>query len=91
MNRTDRKTKALEFFTCNSQQDRLFAVREGINVMSALEQASCLLDSAKAVASNAAQLQDMGMMFGAYYLIDLAKAAIDAATEGMIQEGGDHV
>lgn len=90
MSRVIQRTEALAFFSCNPQHEKLFMVRDGIPAMNALEQASCFLDSARTIAGYAGQSNDAALMFAATYLIDLAKAVIDATVEGSIQEGCGH-
>ncbi|MFA7241917.1 MAG: DUF3077 domain-containing protein [Sulfuricellaceae bacterium] len=71
------KTADYPFFSCNTRKDKLFSVREGIPLEGALEQASLFLDSAQAITSNADDAVPE-MIFGAAYLIELAKAVVDA-------------
>ncbi|MFA7239326.1 MAG: DUF3077 domain-containing protein [Sulfuricellaceae bacterium] len=71
------QTAGYPFFSCNPQKDKLFSVREGIPLEGALLQASLFLDSAQAITSNADDTVPE-MIFGAAYLIELAKAVVDA-------------
>lgn len=84
-----RKTSQHHFLPCNHHQDMLFSVRAGVPVGDALEMASCFLAAAQDIAADAAQAVDGGRMWGAYYLIAMAKAAVDASVDAAIKEG-DH-
>lgn len=71
-------TESRQFIEANPNGDRLFAVVPGIPAADALEQASCLLatarDAAYGVAANGKH------SFAAGYLIEMAKAVVDSIT-----------
>ncbi|MFA7240508.1 MAG: DUF3077 domain-containing protein [Sulfuricellaceae bacterium] len=71
------QTADYPFFSCNLQKDKLFSVREGIPLKGALEQASLFLDSAQAIAGIAEDVTP-AVVYGAAYLIEMAKAVVDA-------------
>ncbi len=85
-----RKTSPRKFFSCNPQQDMLFSVREGIPADDALEMASCFLASALDIASDVAQDEQGDRMWGAYYLIKMAKEVVDAAVSAVQDEERNH-
>jgi len=72
-----RQTAGYPFFSCNTRQDKLFSVREGIPLEGALEQASLFLESAQAIAGIAEDVTP-SVVYGAAYLIEMAKAIVDA-------------
>lgn len=74
-----RRTAEKPFFSCNSKQDALFAVREGITLDDALCEASCLLSAAKDVMYAIASKDDAPEIWAAAYLVDMSKAVVDAA------------
>lgn len=84
-----RKTSPHHFLPCNHFQDMLFSVRAGVPIGHALEMASCFLAAAQDIAGDAAQAAEGGRMWGAYYLIAMAKAAVDASVEAAFKES-DH-
>ncbi|MFA7243509.1 MAG: DUF3077 domain-containing protein [Sulfuricellaceae bacterium] len=65
------------FFSCSPRKDKLFSVREGIPLEGALEQVSLFLDSAQAIAGIAEDVTP-AVVYGAAYLIEMAKAVVDA-------------
>lgn len=81
-----RVTTRVNFFSCNPQLEPLFSVRAGIPANDALEQASCLLGSARAVASTAASESDTEAAWAAVYLLDMANAIVDAAIDTINHE-----
>ncbi|MFA7240850.1 MAG: DUF3077 domain-containing protein [Sulfuricellaceae bacterium] len=84
------QTADYPFFSCNLQKDKLFSVREGIPLEGALEQASLFLDSAQAIAGIAEDVTP-AVVYGAAYLIEMAKAVVDATVYAVHAEemGGD--
>jgi len=79
------KTAGYPFFLCNLQKDRLFCVREGIPLEGALEQASLFLESAQAIAGVAEEVVPEAI-YGAGYLIEMARAVVDAAVSAIHAE-----
>ncbi|MFA7239666.1 MAG: DUF3077 domain-containing protein [Sulfuricellaceae bacterium] len=71
------QTADYPFFSCSPQKDKLFSVREGIPQEGALEQASLFLESAQAIAGIAEDVTP-AVVYGAAYLIEMAKAIVDA-------------
>lgn len=85
-----RKTSPRKFFSCNPEQDMLFAVREGIPATDALEMASCFLASAQDITAEVAQDERGDRIWGAFYLIKMAKAVVDAAVGAVQDEERNH-
>ncbi|MCC7311092.1 MAG: DUF3077 domain-containing protein [Sulfuritalea sp.] len=84
-----RKTQFKKFFSCNPNQDALFAINADIDLDDALEQASTFLSSAEKV------VRDLAMMnggnesaFAALYLVQMSKALVDASILSEAREGG---
>ena len=70
------KTSTYSFYPTFAEKDNLFSVNEGIDIVTALENASCFLSIARCdCADNEA--------FCAAYMIDFAKALIDSVIEGV--------
>lgn len=67
------------FFSCNPNGDTLFSVQPDVALDDALDLASCFLASALSIVEQVAQ--DVGSMqiHGASYLIEMAKAIVEAA------------
>jgi DUF3077 family protein len=79
-------TVSKTFFPCGSAGHPLFAVREGIPALDALEQVSTFLSAAKDAATFAAmeaEGDEGGVMWTCAYLIEVAKATLDAAVSSM--------
>ena len=74
-----RVTAQHPFFSCNSRGEQLFSVRENISATDALEQASCFMATAFDVTYQAADSTQSNAVSGAAYLIEMAKAVLDAA------------
>lgn len=72
------KTISSPFFKCNDQGDELFSVQVGIPAVAALQNASCLLDTAAGLMTDMASHE----AYSAWVLITMAKAAIDAVEVG---------
>lgn len=88
----ERKLTQHPFFSCNSSGDKLFAVVDGVRPIDALQSASCFLDSARAVSLEAADGADEAsgrLIYASAYLVEIAKAAIDAATSSLLQSERD--
>jgi hypothetical protein len=79
-------TTDIPFGSINPQQDKLFAVRAGVSAKDALEHASCLLSVALDIRHEAIE-SSSATAWASAYLTEMAKAAIDAATSGMLQAG----
>lgn len=80
-----RQTTDHPFFPCNARQDPLFSVREGVPMGDALEQASCFLDSAQAIAYKTDEAST-DLFHAAGYLIELAKGVVDATVRAIHAE-----
>lgn len=74
-----RQTAQHPFFSANPQGDLLFSVRADIPATDALEQASCFLSAARSAVYEAAEGSARESMYGAAYLVDMAKAIVDSA------------
>lgn len=79
------------FFSCNPQQESLFAVREGVPVLDGLNMASALINSADFVAILAAEAGAEDAMWATHYLIEMAYAVLGAAVETLSKEEARHV
>ena len=82
-------TESKPFFSCAPDGQPLFTVREGLPAMDALDQVSTFLAAAKDAATLAACEADGtegGTMWACVYIIDMAKATLDATTSGMARE-----
>lgn len=73
------------FFSCNSEQERLFSVCEGVSILDALNQVSCFLASAQSAAESA-DGGDVRLIWAAAYLIEMSKAVVDSAINGLAKE-----
>ena len=73
-------TAAHAFFSCNPAQERLFSVRPGIPAEDALITASNFLDVARTCAYEGTETENLSS--AAAYLIEMAKAVIDALAIG---------
>lgn len=86
-------TAATPFFTLDysddSERPTLLEVRAGVPIDDALNNVSCLLESAKSVVFQAAEDNNSSPLFGAKYLLDLAEAIVDAVRSGIPQNGGE--
>ena len=76
-------TSQQTFYTCNGFD--LFAVRAGVNVETALEQASCFLDVARVSAYEAGESGATNHTDSAAWLIEMSKALVDSALSAMIK------
>lgn len=85
-----RKTSPHQFFSCNPEQDMLFAVREGLPATDALEMALCFLASAQDITEEVAQAEHDDRIWGAFYLIKMAMAVVDAAVGAVMDEERNH-
>jgi len=88
----NRKTRFHTFFSCNPQQDALFAVNGNLDVDEALQIASCMLASANGVATSMAEEIDSNAAWAVQYLLEMSSAIVDAAIAGMRDEkkSGSH-
>lgn len=90
-----RVTKKLPFVRANSAGHMLFEVRAGVRSVDALEMASCYLAAARdSAAQMADDLSEHGLsdaVWQAYYLIEIAKAALDASIGIVVDEERGHV
>lgn len=85
-----RVTAQHPFFSCNPSGDQLFAVREHISAIDALEQASCFMATALDVTYQAADSTQSNAVSGAAYLIEMAKAVLDSAISLAYREERTH-
>lgn len=67
-----------------------FSVRENIPIEGLLEQASCLLASAKAAAYES-DGKGGELSYASAYLLEMAKALVDAATSGLPEQAAAEV
>jgi DUF3077 family protein len=84
-----RTTVSNPFFACQTDGQNLFTVREGVPAMEALEQVSTFLSAAKDAATLAACEADgteSGAMWSCVFIIEAAKATLDATTSGIARE-----
>ena len=87
-------TAKFPFSRCNNAGDLLFEVRAGIPAIDALESASCFMASARDLAAECASNMTgdhPDHMWGAYYLIEMSKAALDSAISALSAEERNHV
>lgn len=73
-----RKTTRNPFFNCNANGEKLFSVQEGISLDDALSNASCLLEAAEQTLFDVAMCGASSQVWAAAYLVEMAKAALDA-------------
>lgn len=85
-----RKTRIVSFHSANYRGQMLFAVRPGVPAENAMEMASCYLASALEACNSVAEDPDLqhkaGLLFAAVYLVEMAKAAVDASCQSFILE-----
>lgn len=87
-----RVTREIPFFSCNPNGDSLFTVRAGLPLEDALNEASCFLGAAQGVVSDAAmdlsgpEHPESRDIFAALYLVQFAKALVDAAIKAAIND-----
>jgi hypothetical protein len=85
-----RKTRTVSFHSANYRGQNLFAVRPGVPAENAMETASCYLASALDACNVVAEDPDLqhkaGLLFAAVYLVEMAKAAVDASCQSFILE-----
>ncbi|QFY42319.1 DUF3077 domain-containing protein [Candidatus Methylospira mobilis] len=84
-----RATTAYPFYPCNAEGNHLFQVRAGVSAVDALQEASNLLDAAKASAFEIAtnRVEDVARnTWTLAYLLEMAKAVVDAAITNMERE-----
>lgn len=76
-----RTTKTRPFHRLSPDAGYLFDVRQGVPLIDALEAASCYLAAARNAAYAFADIRGGDEDYGVAYLIDMAKAAVDASVE----------
>jgi hypothetical protein len=84
-----RATTAYPFFPCNADGNHLFEVRAGLSAIDALQEASNLLDAAKASAYEIAtnRVEDVARnTWTLAYLLEMAKAVVDSSVASLEQE-----
>ena len=86
---SQRKTRFTKFFSCNPQQDALFAINGGIALDDALEQASTFLCSAEQVVRSLALNGGGESAFAALYLVEISRALVNASILAEAEEGGE--
>jgi hypothetical protein len=87
MSNTHRNTLSQHaFFSCNPNQEPLFAVREGGHIDDGLNIAASFLSAADSVAIAAAEGGNEDCMWAAHYLIEMTQAILDAAISAIQQE-----
>lgn len=80
-----RTTKTRPFHSLSPDVGYLFDVRQGVPLIDALEAASCFLAAARNAAYTFAESRG-DEDYGVAYLIDMAKAAVDASVEAAFAE-----
>jgi len=86
LNTPTRTTALMPFFSCSSDGTPLFAVRDGIAFEDALNQASCLMETAESLTARAAMAADTYEVWAAAYLVEMANAVISAAVAALNKE-----
>jgi hypothetical protein len=76
-----RFTKQVAFFSCNTDKQALFNVRQGIALDDALSQASVFLSSALKITEEMAIENDSAIAWAAHYLTEISKAIVDSALD----------
>lgn len=82
----NRKTAFTKFFSCNPQQDALFAINADISATDALEMASTFLASADGIMNAVAMECDNNSVWAAAYLVEMSKAIVNAAIGAVMRE-----
>lgn len=86
---TQRKTARHAFTRANAAGDLLFEVRPGVPVIDALLTASCYLASASDITDDlgsSSSGENPDRIWGAHYLVKMAKAVVDAAISAIEDE-----
>lgn len=86
----ERATAQHPFFSCNIRDDLLFSVRAGIPANDALEQASSFLAAAGSTVYQVAEKVGGESAYAAGYLVEMAKAIVDAAIIAIAEERNSH-
>lgn len=73
----------IRFHSCNAEQATLFSVNSGVPVTAALADASDFLACALDIAYSAEE-RGATFIYATAYLIEMAKAVVDAALAGMV-------
>jgi len=84
-----RKTTHHAFFQCNANGGRLFAVQAGISLDEALCEASTLLSAAEHTLFDIAMSRNDPDLWACAYLVEFAKAVLDA-TQQLNDEENHH-
>lgn len=84
-----RKTKPLPFFSSNADQSPLFTINEGVPFSAVLDNASCFMISAEAMALRAAEECDNPEAWGCLYMVQIAAALIESMTVALVKEAGN--
>ncbi len=90
---SSRATARHPFVRANANGDLLFEVRAGVPAINALELASCYMASARDLAgdcASAAEGENPDHLWGAFYLIEMAKAVLDSAISALHDEERSH-
>lgn len=95
MTKPARKTTFTKFFSCNPQQDSLFAINGDIAADDALEQAACFLDAAedalRDLCMSAESASDpVNRAWPALYLVEISHAVVHAALSAIHAEERGH-
>lgn len=90
-----RKTTFTKFFSCNPQQDSLFAINGDLSIDDALEQASCFLeaseDTIRTLCMDAESADDpINRAWPALYLVEISRAIVKAAITAVHREERGH-
>lgn len=86
---TGRTLTQTPFFSCNPDGDALFAVREGIPALDALQMTQCFLGASIDIATTVGDQNEGCSAWGLVYLLQMSKASLDAAVE--VIQGGEAV
>lgn len=81
------KTRTYSFFPCNPEQQNLFSVMEGVPAYDALEQAACLLGTARDILAESHETPEES---SACYLLQFGCAVLQSVIETLVREQGGH-
>lgn len=84
-----RKTKPLPFFSYDGDKSPLFTINEDVPFSAVLDNASCFMISAEAMALRAAEECDNPEAWGCLYMVQIAAALIESMTVALVKEAGN--
>jgi len=90
-----RKTRFTKFFSCNPQQDSLFAINGDLDVDDALEQALCFLEASEHTLrdlcmSASSRANPINQAWPSLYLVEISRAIVLAALSAIRREERGH-